>query len=113
MVARRHISRQQSLANTFLSSIFVVFTVHSTHKPKVMKEHNVVSQTCLVSRCRTDVFDDCAAPRLFVDIVKLPLKPPPLCVACSDMQTMKYSRCRLDDATKTGCRMNVQNGMQK
>ena len=33
------------------------------------------SQTCLASRCRTDVFDDCAAPRLFVDIVKLPLKP--------------------------------------
>jgi hypothetical protein len=29
----------------------------------------------LLSRCRTDVFDDCAAPRLFVDIVKLPLKP--------------------------------------
>jgi hypothetical protein len=59
---------------------FLVFTVHSTHKPKVMKEHNVVSQTCLVSRCRTDVFDDCAVPRLFVDIVKLPLKAPPLCV---------------------------------
>ena len=36
----------------------------------------------LVSCCRTDVFDDCAAPRLLVDIVKLPLKPPPLCVAC-------------------------------
>ena len=35
----------------------------------------------LVSCCRTDVFDDCAAPRLFVDIVKLPLKPPPLCVS--------------------------------
>ena len=30
----------------------------------------------LLSRCRTDVFDDCAVPRLFVDIVKLPLKPP-------------------------------------
>jgi hypothetical protein len=44
-------------------------------QPKVMKAYNVVSQTCLVSRCRTDVFDDCAAPRLFVDIVKLPLKP--------------------------------------
>ena len=29
----------------------------------------------LLSRCRTDVFDDCAVPRLFVDIVKLPLKP--------------------------------------
>ena len=43
----------------------------------------------LLSRCRTDVFDDCAVPCLFVDIVKLPLKPPPLCVACSDMQTMK------------------------
>ena len=28
-----------------------------------------------LSRCRTDVFDDCAVPRLFVDIVKLPLKP--------------------------------------
>ena len=34
----------------------------------------------LLSRCRTDIFDDCAVPRLFVDIVKLPLKPPPLCV---------------------------------
>jgi hypothetical protein len=30
----------------------------------------------LLSRCRTDVCDDCAVPRLFVDIVKLPLKPP-------------------------------------
>jgi len=28
----------------------------------------------LLSRCRTDVCDDCAVPRLFVDIVKLPLK---------------------------------------
>ena len=38
----------------------------------------------LLSCCRTDVFDDCAVPRLFVDIVKLPLKPPPLCVAWLD-----------------------------
>jgi hypothetical protein len=38
----------------------------------------------LLSRCRTDVFDDCAVPCLFVDIVKLPLKPPPLCVAWLD-----------------------------
>ena len=28
------------------------------------------------SRCRTDVFYDCAVFCLFVDIVKLPLKPP-------------------------------------
>ena len=38
------------------------------------KDMNVVHLRA--SRCRTDVFYDCAVSRLFVDIVKLPLKPP-------------------------------------
>ena len=53
------------------------------------------SQTCLASRCRTDVFDDCAAPRLFVDIVKLPLKPPPFicCRTDAEASTARMTHC--------------------
>ena len=46
----------------------------------------------LLSCCRTDVFDDCAAPRLLFDIVKLPLKPPPLCVK-QNMVRKKHGCC--------------------
>ena len=55
--------------------------LHHADAPPCLLAYGQSPRT-LLSCCRTDVFDDCAAPRLLVDIVKLPLKPPPLCVAC-------------------------------
>jgi hypothetical protein len=52
--------------------------------PAPPRKHDPVIRHLHYPCCRTDVFDDCAVPRLFVDIVKLPLKPPPLCVAWLD-----------------------------
>jgi len=47
----------------------------------------------LISRCKTDVFYDCAVSRLFVDIVKLALKLLDLCSprARCDNSTSMYN----------------------